>query len=64
MAIAASCNSVVDTRSIRIVRLLRVITAVRSAAAQVPWNAHRRKYDPICVVHPQCKLYNWIPIHV
>ena len=50
MAIA-SCNSVVDARSIGIVRLLRVTTAVRSAAAQVPRNAHRRKYDPICTLH-------------
>ena len=62
MAVAASSNSVVDTRSMRIVRLLRVTTYVRSAAAQVLRNAHRRKYDPICIVHPQCKLYDWIPI--
>ena len=64
MAVAASSNSVIDTLSMRIVRLLRVTTFVRSAAAKVPRNAHRRKYDPICIVHPQCKLYNWIPIHV
>ena len=46
------------------VSMLRVTTYVRSAAAKVPRNVHRRKYDPICIVHPQCKLYNWIPIHV
>ena len=58
MAVAASSNSVVDTLLMRIVRLLRVTTYVRSAAAKVPRNAHRRKYDPICIVHPQYKLYN------